>query len=826
MSAQCFECIQLKKKFPLKVVFTTEYVKILLRHIKLKHPYITVYNCTFCPLKTSVKFVYSRHMQRHIDRNHVETNQNPIIPNNLPQIEVDNFEDQIVLENNNENLQANEENIIANLDEYSDEIELGACRYMLALLNNSDFTMKKALRAINTVDSFMTPIQNFIFRNLKFIPYKGDKNRFENLCQNPFTEIKTQYKFLKYLERKNLYRNPTKYKLRTTKQLKTRKGTTNLEDVDHFLVLMSVPFMIKKFLELPGIYTKMMEKMENLLKNENNITHFVQGEKWRKIIEQNPGKKCIPIFLYNDDFAVGNQQGIKAANHGLSVVNIHFPLMDDWDLSKLEFLFPAAFVKASYTKGGIKTLCLINLRDILKDMAETGIEIIIDNEPITVYIILGAIIGDNLAVHQMLDFSSGFMHEYMCRICLMDKHTRNTAVVDNPSLHRTLDHYNLNKNNPRYGYIRNCPFNLIPSFHVLQNYSADLMHDIFEGIAIYGMQAALDDFIREGFFTAEEFSKILDTFSYGEIDSNNKLSSDNFKNGKLYLTASQSMLLVKFLPLLVCHRVTSSNPTFKYLIILEKLCNLCMCKNFTEARLKELENLIKKHHTMYIKFKIIKIDPITGEETIEFVKLKPKHHIVTHYILCIRKNGPLIYMWTMRHEGLNKYMKMYTYASTSRINLSFSLAKKFQMMFAHFLDKYETVGPPSQVEFTNNVNFNLNKKDYKDDFDFPFPVDNISLSYNKIRFKGTEYKLGYFILILDKCYKIIDIISTNSNNFFVVLKEYLYQEKVELNYFLLGDETTNFSLKSINYLGVPFNIITLQNRKKIFKFNKYRIMYK
>ena len=830
MSVKCFVCIKLKQKNPLKVIFSTTCNKLLMKHIKLKHPYTAVYNCIFCPLATTHRYVYSSHIKRHLDRNHVEYNDqipNIIVPQ-IPNI----VECNVPLENN---LQNNDvpgiginipfQNNSVNLDTYSNDIKVGACRYVLSLLNNSAITMKNTLQTINTVGSFLSPISHFVRTNINNLETCGNKETFLELCQFPFKHISTEYKLLKYLKSKNLYSKPTKYVLKSTVELRTKKGKTALANVEETVVLMPIKSMIKNILELPGLYEKMMRKMEDLMKDNSNIRNFVQGEKWRNIVRNNPGKRLIPIFLYNDDFAVGNQQGIKANRHGISVVNLHLPLMDDWELSKLEFLFPAAFVKASLTKGGNKTKCLVKLVEVLKDICENGISINVNNEEIVVHIVLGTIIGDNLAIHQMLDFTSGFMHEYMCRVCLMDKKTRNKAVVENKTLFRTFEHYNLNKNNPLYGYIRRCPFNQIPNYHVIENYSADIMHDFFEGVAIFGMQASLDYFTKEGFFSCLEFENWLDSFSYGQIDCNNKLSSDNYKNGKLYLTAMQSMLLIKYLPILICHRVPMTDPTFKYLIVLEKLSDLCMCTNFNEERIQLLINLIKKHHQMYLKFKETKIDPISGESIEKNKVLKPKHHISTHWATCIRKNGPLVYMWAMRHEGLNRYMKIYTYASTSRINLSFSLAKKFLLKFSYFIDYHRNSGFCSLTEYSTSKHFILDTKIYKDNLIFTFPKENIVCSYEKITFKGTEYRIGYFVFISNVCYKIIDIISTKSQNAFVILKEYKFVEKENLNYYILENATDNFQIRTLNYLGLPFNIVTLKNKTKIFKFNRYRIIY-
>lgn len=60
--------------------------------------------------------------------------------------------------------------------------------------------------------------------------------------------------------------------------------------------------------------------------------------------------------------------------------------------------------------------------------------------------------------------------------------------------------------------------------------------------------------------------------------------------------------------------------------------------------------------------------------------LKPKHHFLIHYPTIIEYSGPPRHFWCFRYE-----IKMYARATSSRKNITLTLAKKYQYKFAHIL---------------------------------------------------------------------------------------------------------------------------------------------
>lgn len=119
--------------------------------------------------------------------------------------------------------------------------------------------------------------------------------------------------------------------------------------------------------------------------------------------------------------------------------------------------------------------------------------------------------------------------------------------------------------------------------------------------------------------------------------------------------------------------------------------------------------------------------------------LNPKHHILTHYPSIILKSGPPRHFWCFRYEAKHKELKMYARAITSRKNICLTLAIKYQLKFAHYLLNQDT-----------HNDFSISIK-HKIDSDLEFLSITLNLesnsiiSYSKIDFKGTVYKIGNYV---------------------------------------------------------------------------------
>jgi hypothetical protein len=71
-------------------------------------------------------------------------------------------------------------------------------------------------------------------------------------------------------------------------------------------------------------------------------------------------------------------------------------------------------------------------------------------------------------------------------------------------------------------------------------------------------------------------------------------------------------------------------------------------------------------------------------ETFSDKPLKPKHHYLCHYPSLILQFGPLLRLWTMRFESKHSYFKRCARVVKNFRNLSYSLARKHQLLQAYY----------------------------------------------------------------------------------------------------------------------------------------------
>lgn len=86
-----------------------------------------------------------------------------------------------------------------------------------------------------------------------------------------------------------------------------------------------------------------------------------------------------------------------------------------------------------------------------------------------------------------MGFSESFISNYLCRFCHSTKEEYHKLLIQINEKLRTIDNYTTNvdiENVSLTGINELCIWNNIDSFHVVNNLSVNLMHDLFEGCAI------------------------------------------------------------------------------------------------------------------------------------------------------------------------------------------------------------------------------------------------------------------------------------------------------------------------------------------------------
>lgn len=167
-----------------------------------------------------------------------------------------------------------------------------------------------------------------------------------------------------------------------------------------------------------------------------------------------------------------------------------------------------------------------------------------------------AFLGDNLA-------STGLAGIFLCFSLLKlrsdAKHDEQCNFLDGP----LRDHYS-----KTYGINRRSILSQIPYFSMFSGSLPHIMHDILEGLAALDMSLLLHHcIISEAYLSFDDYNYRLIHFDYGYTESNKPTPMINRSviadKRALQLSASQSLLLIRILPLMIGDVIPNDDANWK-----------------------------------------------------------------------------------------------------------------------------------------------------------------------------------------------------------------------------------------------------------------------
>ena len=273
----------------------------------------------------------------------------------------------------------------------------------------------------------------------------------------------------------------------------------------------------KKIFERNDNLKVCLENINNAKINKPNISSFLHGALWQNKLRSVKSKINIPYFLYFDDLQVNDPLG--SHTQSLGAFYYSFPALQN--ASKLENIYLGGFIKSTDLKDYGNSVTMCYLIDKMNELAKDGI--LINN--IKVHFLLGLVVGDNLGLNGILDFSKSFASNYFCRFCTSHKLETQKQLNEDAENLRNIDNYKrhvANADVSTTGINNESIFNTIEQFHVTHNFSLDFMHLFPEGILHYDLSHILKYYIFNlKLFTLDELNRRKNVFNYGAIEADN-----------------------------------------------------------------------------------------------------------------------------------------------------------------------------------------------------------------------------------------------------------------------------------------------------------------
>jgi hypothetical protein len=297
-----------------------------------------------------------------------------------------------------------------------------------------------------------------------------------------------------------------------------------------------------------------------------------------------------------------------------------------------------------------------------------------------IYVCLCQVTCDNLALNGLMGFVESFSGDYFCTMCYTTNEEMQSGFTEECFDMRSPDKYikdvgKLGQSAVLHerGVRRDCELNNIPGYHVTQNFSNDIMHTLLEGSVPITVGCVLYSLVCEKkLFTLEELNKWITQFW-------NLLNVDKQKRPPCLnrlqppgcglspsMKASQCWGLIKYLPLIIGHRIDADDEHCKLLLQMCELVDISFSPRFSSGMIAYMKELI---NTYLVMFKQLYGDHVT---------IKPKQHFLVHFPTIVRKSGPLIGMSCLKYELKNSFFKRSAHVVCNFKNICKTLAFRHQ----------------------------------------------------------------------------------------------------------------------------------------------------
>lgn len=785
MRIKCFLCENILPSVDQYMVHLKEHVI----------PKKTLYECTFlgCFQKFNIKYSFKKHLLMHFKN----CNEKSKVVENCCE------EDRCFQSSFNSTLNSNDINskiIASNFDSQYfnyqtnlDKIYDLATQFITKLHGFSNFSRSDVNNIRIFVENLLlNPLLNFI---------EGCQNG-NNLHSNVIGDLK------------NIFKN-VKSDFILQKTLKEKGLIGNVENVcinnnaKSSAVLMPLEAQFKSTFEKKYNLCEVLEYMKSLEQSDNFI-NFIQGDLWKQKKMLYPNEIMIPYFLYVDDFGINNPLGAKSNRHAMCNFYYSFPSVSEKS-SKLNTVFLAYSIKSSEVKqhGNCSFEPLIQ---ILKKLEIEGIDIKTEKGIINVKFIMGLLLGDNLGLNTALGFSKSFSSLHYCRFCLVKKTEAQKDFSENKHFLRNRINYNESIERDllmENGISSKCIFNNIPSFHCTENFSVDIMHDLFEGVCHHILCESLLYFIKKmKFLSIDVLNSRLKSFQYDSHDHGNEkfsITLSELENHKLKMSAKQMMAFCHHFTILIGEYINIGDPVWIFILKFFEFIDDILCYQVTDALIEQIRSKIEYINKYYqILFKR---------------NLTPKFHFLLHYTYVMIQSGPLRNFWCFKYEAKHREFKIYSHIITSRKNIAKSFSFKQQVSFANNL--LET-NNEEEVTFNSQVlKLDIKKKIGNS---LGIPIDEF-LVYFEARIWGYNYNSKKMVATFNddfQLFKINMLVKTTTGQIILCCSKIVTEFNVHYSAYNFYNITEQYTFLNINdTIGPPVSPITTTQGKEFLKLKEY-----
>lgn len=504
-----------------------------------------------------------------------------------------------------------------------------------------------------------------------------------SILQNSFKDFDSDYKRMNYFKQLCTYVKPVPKRIAVSDESQRKNGTVEMVLKTKYLYFIPLRENLKQFLEVSGVLEIITNYQKEVYEDKHVLRNIVNGTSWQHTLQNGKEETVIPLTIYFDDFESGNPLGSHAGNQKIGAVYVTICTIPPELSSRLDnVLLALLFYAHDRTTFGNEVIFRPLLEE-LNFLKEHGICIKSDRSVVSVKFCIANISGDNLGLHSILGFHESFSSNNFCRFCTTSKEDTKTDTKERPeNIRRDVD-YNAHCDN-NLGIKEKCIWHVLDNFHVYNNFTCDVMHDLCEGVHRYDMCLIIKHFINNKYFNLNNLNSRIKYFAYMKSEKNRPppVTKQNLVNGKIMISASEMLCLVRNLRYIIGDLIAEGDPVWNLYLSLFEITEILTSQLFTSEILDYLKNLIESYL----------------ENLIHLFNccLKPKHHFLLHYPMIIKKVGPPILISAFKFEAKHKELKKIAQSIACRKNLPLTLSTRHQII--------------NSQRFVNNTGFTTHYK--------------------------------------------------------------------------------------------------------------------
>ena len=573
-----------------------------------------------------------------------------------------------------------------------------AASFVAQMYASSNVTLTDVTRSVNctkellerTVDSLQQSTASLL--SSLDVPHDSEAvkelmKEFES-AKHIFENVDTQHKMHKYFNEKFSLVKPHEIFLGHRSDTARKDGSIKqilaADTCQYISVIETLKFLFQHE-EMQDLFLQNRKSTDNKMHDYCDGSHFSSNLLFKKYPD------ALQIQIYFDDFETTNPLGSKTKIHKLGAVYFtlkNFPPQCNSSLANIHLCL--LFNSVDREVYGFHKI-LQPLLDDIRFLENSGLTVELKGQSHLLYGTVCLLTADNLAMHSLCGYLESFSANKFCQFCMIDKTVNAQFIYDEDEVElRTKDNYqqHVSLNEPsKTGVKENSCLNKLQYFHVTENISVDIMHDILEGVAPLEVKLMLRHFIyEEKLLTLEQLNDRISSFHYGYSNVKNKPSVImNLRSSESAVrqTASQMWCLLLVLPFLIGDLVDRKSKHWHLLILLREICSIIFAPVVTSGLAMFLKELIIDHHTLF--------------RQLYDTNLIPKHHFMIHYPRMMVLFGPLSKLWCMRFEAKHNPLKRFAHAVCNFKNVSKTLAFKHQVQQMYHYKHIDNLSKKSDV---------------------------------------------------------------------------------------------------------------------------------